>query len=133
MQDLHQIVLDPCLSNILEIENLINSSEILTHHNKSAAALIVATEVFDNIVEHAQMPDGEKVCVSISENSYVEIEFSYKTSNFDELLEAVKHPKRYIDNVSHRYRGLGLLMVRNLVVDINYQYGSEKSSILIKF
>ncbi len=131
MGDVKRLLLAPSFSNIIELENFIADLRISDSDDKKSAVLIVATEIFSNIVEHAYIPEGEKVLLEIKEGDFIGIKFSYMTINFDDLLQALKNPHLYLDIISNRYRGLGLFMVNNLARHVDYKKSEYKSSICV--
>jgi hypothetical protein len=64
---------------------------------------------------------GAKTCVFIK----------YPTRNFSDMVRASQSTKPYFDPETGRYRGLGLLMCRNLSSSIEYKKGLFKSSVII--
>ncbi len=133
MPTVRQISLFPYLSNIIEIENLLNNVDFFDSESARCAAIIVCTEIFSNIVEHAEMTEGAKISIEVKKESCVDVEFSYSSRNFDRLLQAVESPSPYFEKKLNRYRGLGLIMVKNLVQNIDYEKGKEKSYICVSF
>ncbi len=133
MEKTQEIILEAKFSNILEIENMIMNSNLLKSKKKKMAALIASTEIFCNIVEHAKIIKNKTVYIYIRKNDLIEIEFKYWTNNFDKLLKADKNPKPYLDLKAKRYRGLGLLMVKNLSFSVEYKEKQNEASICMKF
>lgn len=124
------IRLKPDFANLPILEQFITRCPFLdeTEINR---AMVVITEYFDNIVSHSHCLFGCRVFISLSRNSVTRILFRYQTFNFGEMLRAVRHTTPHYDVESKRYRGLGLLMCRNLSSEIMYKKGLFKSSILI--
>ncbi len=131
MQTVQKILLSPYLSNIIEVENLLNRVDFFTSEADKSGAIIVCTEIFSNIVEHAEMTEGAQISIEIKKESCIKVVFSYSTRNFDRLLEAIENPSPYFERKLNRYRGLGLIMVKNLVQNIEYKKGEEKSYIYV--
>lgn len=107
------------LSHISLIEKFIASSREIPQ-DKRTAALIIATEVFDNLAEHAVFEEKKEVHVSASALFFPRLCFSYKSSNFDNLLTALKRTKPHFDAGAQRYRGFGLRMTKNLARRVSY-------------
>ena len=101
------------LKNIGFIEGFISNSKDIPE-NKRAAALIISTEVFDNIAEHAKFAENRGIQLSVSNIFFPRLCFSYRSMNFDNLLRALKRTKPHFDPDAKRYRGFGLLMTKNL-------------------
>lgn len=131
MQEEDHVYLAPSLSNLLQIETLINESEFITDKCLKATALIVSTEIFCNIVEHGNVPESTCVDVHIIKDDLLKIKFVYETPNFDKLLKKAKELKPYYDEKSKRYRGLGMIMLKNLSKNIDYKKGISKSAIIV--
>jgi len=93
--------------------------------------MLLATECFDNIVEHGRGFSFCRVSIGISRSIATKIVLRYRARNFDEAIKASRSIEPYYDAVSRRYRGLGLLMCRNLSLSIIYKKGLFKSSIVI--
>ncbi len=133
MKSTESISLTPCLPNLMQIESLITRHQADFSVSKKAAMLIAATEIFANIVEHAEIPEGREVGITVSYRSKTFIRFEYETANFDELLEKEKTQKTYFDKKTKRYRGLGLKMINNLAKNIEYTKASPVCSIEVFF
>ena len=131
MHNSEEIFLDSCLSNLLRVENFVEHSQLIQAGRQKQAATIICTEIFCNIVEHAQVPAHTKIRIGIKRQKMLEIEFVYQTKTFDKLLETVKAPRPYYKSDVKRYGGLGLVMLNNLAEKIEYKKGETESSILV--
>ena len=89
------------LKNIGFIEEFISTSKDIPE-NKRVAALIISTEVFDNIAEHAAFTGRKELQLSISNMFFPRLCFSYRSTNFDNLLHALKETKPYFDPKAKR-------------------------------
>ena len=118
------------LKNIGFIEEFISTSNDIPG-NKRAAALIIATEVFDNIAEHAVFTESKDIRVSVSNIFFPRLCFSYCSINFDNLLRALKRTKPHFDSEAKRYRGFGLLMTKNLARKVCYRQDPSRSCIIV--
>lgn len=125
-----RLVLKPTFKNIYYVEKLINNS-INISDDKRNAALIIATEIFDNIVDHSVSPEGSYVIITISHSQHTKMVFSYETSNFQDLIEGVRRSRPHYDPEAGRYRGMGLRMTRYLSSHVIYQDNEPLSSITI--
>ncbi|MGP1577355.1 MAG: hypothetical protein ACTTH7_07735 [Treponema sp.] len=96
-----------------------------------AAALIIAAEVFDNICEHAVLVENTQVTVLCSHIFRDILEFRYWSTNFTDLLAALKGREPYFDARTKRYRGFGLRMAANLSRKIYYRTFFGMSRIII--
>lgn len=126
-----EIRLAPVLANLIPLEEFIRECPFLDGNEKNHA-LLVSTEYFDNIARYGKcfVPYRVSICVS-KENGQVQIVMKYRTGNFLEMVSAVGTTEPHYDAVDDRYRGLGLLMCKNLSTNIEYKKGLFKSSIII--
>ncbi len=118
------------LKNIGFIEEFISTSKGIPD-NKRTKALIIATELFDNIAEHAVFAEHKKLRLSVSNIFFPRLCFSYCSTNFDNLLCAVRKAKPYFDSNTKRYRGFGLVMTKNLARKVKYEQYSGRSYIIV--
>jgi len=118
------------LKNIGFIEEFISTSNGIPD-NKRAAALIIATEVFDNIAEHAAFAGSKDIRLSVSNIFFPRLCFSYRSTNFDNLLYALEGTKPHFDQKFRRYRGFGLLMTKNLARKVCYRRDQSRSCIIV--
>ncbi|UTC47257.1 hypothetical protein E4N72_06520 [Treponema vincentii] len=118
------------LKNIGFIEGFISNSKDIPE-NKRAAALIISTEVFDNIAEHAKFAETRGIQLSVSNIFFPRLCFSYRSINFDNLLRALKRTKPHFDPDAKRYRGFGLLMTKNLARKVCYRQDPPHSCIIV--
>ena len=118
------------LKNIGFIEGFISNSKDIPE-NRRAAALIISTEVFDNIAEHAKFAENRGIQLSVSNIFFPRLCFSYRSMNFDNLLRALKRTKPHFDPDAKRYRGFGLLMTKNLARKVCYQQDLSHSCIIV--
>ncbi|UTC43951.1 hypothetical protein [Treponema sp. OMZ 857] len=118
------------LKNIGFIEAFISTSKDIPE-SKRTTALIIATEVFDNIAEHAVFPESKELRLSISNMFFPRLCFSYHSTNFDNLLDALKRTKPHFDPKAKRYRGFGLLMTKNLARKVCYRQEHSRSCIIV--
>lgn len=106
--------------NITFIENFIYTSKDIPN-DKRIAALIIATEIFDNITEHAILIENTRIQITATNIFFPRLQFKYYSKNFDSLLQALKVTKPHFDAQAKRYRGFGLLMTRNLARKVKYR------------
>jgi len=124
------ISLAPDFANLPVLEKFIAACPFLDA-SEINRALLVTTEFFDNIVAHSRCFNAGKVAITLEKAAAVIIRLSYRTCNFLEMVRADGTTKPYFDGADRRYRGLGLLMCRNLAGGIHYRKGLLKSSIII--
>lgn len=127
---MNQLLVKAELKNIGFIEAFIATAHNIPH-DKRASALIIATEVFDNIAEHAVLVKNTDIRLAVSNIFFTRLCFSYCSTNFDKLLQALKHPHPYFDPHTKRYRGFGLLMTRNLSRSVRYRQWANRSYITV--
>lgn len=132
----------PDFASLDALEGFVLACPLLEGGDRSRA-LIVITEYFDNIVMHGKCPRGSFVSVRISrgrargvapakpEPGRVRISISYRSATFSRMVAAHGSVRPYYDRESRRYRGLGLLMCRNLARDVKYRKGLFKGFIRI--
>ena len=118
------------LKNIGFIEEFISTSKGIPD-NKRTKALIIATELFDNIAEHAVFAEHKKLRLSVSNIFFPRLCFSYHSTNFDNLLRALKDAAPYFDSTAKRYRGFGLIMTKNLARRVCYRQEQSRSCIIV--
>ena len=118
------------LKNIGFIEDFISTSKDIPE-SKRTAALIISTEVFDNIAEHAVFAESKELRLSVSNTFFPRLCFSYHSTNFDNLLHALKRTKPHFDPKAKRYRGFGLLMTKNLARKVCYRQEQLRSCIIV--
>jgi len=118
------------LKNIGCIEDFISASKDIPD-NKRTTALIIATELFDNIAEHAVFAEHKELRLSVSNMFCPRLCFSYCSTNFDNLLHALRKAKPYFDSNAKRYRGFGLVMTKNLARKVKYEQDSGRSYIIV--
>ena len=128
----------PDFANLTELERFVLACPVLDAGERNRA-LIVVTEYFDNIVMHGQCPPGSLVSVRVSRTrplsarvpGSARVLISYRTPTFARMVATHGTAKPYFDPASRRYRGLGLLMCRNLAKDVSYRKGLFKGVIRI--
>ena len=118
------------LKHIGFIEEFISTSKEIPA-DKRAAALIIATEVFDNIAEHAVFAEKKELHLSVSKIFFPRLCFSYSSANFDKFLRALKDATPYFDLKTRRYRGFGLIMTKNLARKVCYRQEPFRSCIIV--
>ena len=116
--------------NIGCIEEFISTSKNIPE-NKRTAALIIATEVFDNIAEHAVFAEKRELQLSVSNIFFPRLCFSYHSANFDNFVRALKDATPYFDLLTRRYRGFGLIMTKNLARKICYRQDHSCACIIV--
>ncbi|MEL3906842.1 MAG: hypothetical protein P1P65_07445 [Treponema sp.] len=107
-------------NNIALIEDFIYTTQDIAH-NKRIKALIIATEIFDNICEHAVLLDNTDVEITASHRFSPYLRFTYRSKNFKNLLQALKSTEPHFDDRAQRYRGFGLRMTKNLARKVKYR------------
>lgn len=103
------------------LETFIATAQEIPQH-KRTAALIIATEVFENIAEHARFVGETNVRISLSNMFVLRLCFSYKSVNFADLLNALKKTRPHFDPHARRYRGFGLLITKTLARKVFYRH-----------
>ena len=120
----------PDFANLAVLEDFITACPFLVGEERNRAMLL-ATEYFDNIVAYSKSVLPGKVDVSLERDSKTRVFIKYSTRNFSDMVRASETTKPYFDPGTGRYRGLGLLMCRNLSSSIEYKKGLFKSSVII--
>jgi len=111
---------EAALKNISFVEDFIYASKYIPD-DKRMAALIIATEIFDNIAEHAVLVKNSSICLTVSNIFFPHVCFKYCSKNFSSLLEALENTQPHYDVQSKRYRGFGLRMTKNLARKVRYR------------
>lgn len=126
-----KICLAPKLANLLRLEEFIRECPFLDSSEKSRA-LLVTTEYFDNIVRYSKCWLYSFVSIEVSHRRKgICIRIGYRTRNFGEMIAASDTTTPHYDIGSLRYRGLGLLMCKNIASSIRYRSLLFKSFIII--
>ncbi|MGP1444635.1 MAG: hypothetical protein ACTTI6_05825 [Treponema sp.] len=125
-----QLLVEANLKNINLVEEFIATATDIPQ-DKRSTALIIATEVFDNIAEHAILVENTGISLAASKLFFPRLCFSYTSSNFDNLLRALKKTQPHFDSQAQRYRGFGLLMTRNLARKVRYCHSPARSNIIV--
>lgn len=108
------------LKNISFVEDFIYASKDIPD-DKRITALIIATEIFDNIAEHAVLAKHHPIRLTVSNTFFPHVCFRYCSKNFSSLLEALENTQPHYDAQSKRYRGFGLRMTKNLARKVRYR------------
>jgi hypothetical protein len=124
------IRLAPRLENLSILEQFIGQCRFLDSSLR-CRAILVATEYFDNIIAHSRCCGCCKVYIALYQSRDTELVLRYRTRNFQEMVQASRVTQPYYDAASERYRGLGLLMCKNLSSSIVYKRGLLRSSVVI--
>lgn len=124
------IRLTPDFANLTVLEDFITSCPFLSGE-ESNRAMLLATEYFDNIVAYSKSVWPGKVDVALERGERILVSITYPTLNFSDMVRASGTTKPYFDPGTGRYRGLGLLMCRNLSTSIEYRKGLLRSSVII--
>ncbi|HNY21073.1 MAG TPA: hypothetical protein PKO22_02875 [Treponemataceae bacterium] len=122
--------LAPVLANLVALEGFVRDCDFLTPQERDKA-LLVATEYFENIVSYNKCPVTRDITVSVEKGRHLTVVLSYSTCNFGELVRSSKSIRPHYDADIRRYRGLGLLMCKNIAKSIRYRKGLLNSSVLI--
>lgn len=94
--------------------------------------LIISADIFDNLISHSKNL-GSGVTLKVSRLFVTRMEFIFKSSNFAAFAPHERAAeRRYFDEASHRYRGLGLRMCRRLSRAMYFRSGAEADSIIVK-
>lgn len=125
-----KLILKPEFKNIYYVERLIRSSLNIPDEKRNHA-LIIATELFDNIVEHSSGPSDKYIVLTLSHKQRTKMTFSYETTNFQDLIEGVRRSRPHYDRKAGRYRGMGLRMTRYLSTHVIYHESEQMSSIVV--
>ncbi|MDR1748893.1 MAG: hypothetical protein LBR47_07520 [Spirochaetaceae bacterium] len=131
MNKAREITLAPEFISIFALEAFILADTILGGDRKNCI-LIMATELFDNIIRHAQGLKGD-ISFRMENGDDMGCRFfiSYKSSNFGELVTCCSSSGLYYDEKLRLYRGLGLVMCRNLALEIGFEPGPETDRIIV--
>ncbi|HNY16573.1 MAG TPA: hypothetical protein PK542_01530 [Treponemataceae bacterium] len=124
------IRLAPRLENLTALERFVAQCPFLDQTHRERATLVV-TEFFDNIVTHSRPRTPFPVSFTLEKASAPRIVIRYSTMNFHKMIRGARSAHPHYEASSARYRGLGLLMCRNLSSSIVYKKGLLRSSIVI--
>jgi len=122
--------LAPVLANLPALEDFVRDCDFLSLQERDKA-LLVATEYFENIVSYNKCPVSRDITVRVEKGKRLSVVLSYATCNFAELIRSSKSIRPHYDADIQRYRGLGLLMCKNIAKSIRYRKGLLNSSVLI--
>lgn len=123
------IIVDHRPECIFDIERFIESVPDIGA-NKRNRLLIVATEIFDNILQHTVGHAG-KIHVRIYKTEPVTLIFRFKSSNFEIFISNIRNNHPYYDKDMRRYRGMGVQMCYNLSRSIHYRVTPDYNAISI--
>lgn len=116
---------------IMRLEGGIRALPFLADDERNRL-LIVASEIFDNIITYSSRLRCRSVTMRVSKGEALTLTFFFKSSNFSLFAANEKESeRRYFDKRATRYRGLGLTMCRNLSRSMRFRPGVFSDSVII--
>ena len=130
-------IFDAKTASILEFEDFIESLAFLSASER-ARLTIAGGEIFDNIVRYSTPIAEGKMKVRASRRSgALLLAFFFRSESFAEFAHrgglAAAPERPYFDPESGRWRGIGLIMCRNLTSRIMFRAGNVVDCILLQF
>jgi anti-sigma regulatory factor (Ser/Thr protein kinase) len=127
------IFLEAQIVSILQVEDFIDSLEFLlpAEHDRLK---IAAGEIFDNLVRHASpLEDGRLALRATKRASGIVLGFYFRSETFASFASSCADFEPLFDPAHRRWRGMGLLMCRNLSSVLRFRPGTRLDRILLSF
>ncbi len=119
-------------SEVPRVEAFIDDIPFLAQEEKDRLK-IIGTELLDNLISYSVGLKEGWINLSVSKGRGVSMIFHFKSQNFGLFARCERDSeRRYFDENSHRYRGLGLTMCRNLSRYIRFRTGTALDSIIVR-
>ena len=112
------------------LEQFISGCTFLGNDEINRATLI-ATELFDNILQHTTLSGSAKIVVVVEKKSLTRMYLVCHGIDFGGFTSALSDSVPHFDSVLNRYRGMGIKMCNTLAASITYQKGLFNTSIII--
>jgi len=112
-----------------KLESFLLNCDGLTLNEKNRT-LIIATEIFENIVSHSNCP-GSLIEIRIRKNHVLKILFKFQSMNFEVFVKNVTNKAIYYDKNQRRYRGLGVMICCNLSQSMRYRITNRYNHIYV--
>lgn len=131
-------VLEAKTASILDFEAFVDSLSFLTGGERDRLKL-AGGEIFDNIVKHASPVAGGHLIARAarrSESGSVLLGFYFSSKNFGPIAaESAQEveAKPIFDPAHRRWRGIGLVMCRNLARCVSFRPGEDMDRIYLEF
>lgn len=132
------VVLEAKTVSILDYEDFVDGLLFLTERDRCRLKL-AGGEIIDNIVKHAAPVRGGRLIARTARRAgsrYILLGFYFSSKNFDSIaVEAVKTDaaKPVFDPTHRRWRGIGLVMCRNLARRVSFRPGETMDRIYLEF
>jgi hypothetical protein len=122
---------------VLDFESFVDDIAFLSDRERARVKL-AGSEVFDNILKHATPARGSRVVARAARRPGDEalvLGFYFRSPTF--TTGAAKAAQAYcqplFDHSSRRWRGIGIVMCRNLATSVAYRPGDSMDRIYLEF
>jgi hypothetical protein len=125
-------------ASILDYERFVDGLPFLAAGEKCRLK-VAGGEIFDNIVKHAAPVRGGRLIARAAHRAgsrYILLGFYFSSKSFDSIaVEAAKmdEAKPVFDPARRRWRGIGLVMCRNLARRVSFRPGETMDRIYLEF
>jgi hypothetical protein len=141
-------VLEAKTASILDFERFVDETLFLSERDRCRLK-IAGGEIFDNIVKHAAPISRGRVIARMARRKALGsllLGFYFRSPRFESFAEAASsadaaaaadaatgEPKPLFDPAHRRWRGIGLVMSRNLARRVRFRHGKAMDRIYLEF
>jgi hypothetical protein len=128
--------LDAAPASIMAFEDFVDAMEFLKPGERDRI-LIAGGEILDNIIKHSSPIERRRIVARVHRGkSSILLAFYFRADSFaafaaEEALFAAPSP--LFDPAHRRWRGIGLVMCRNLARRVSFRPGSIRDRIFLEF
>ncbi len=127
------LVIEAKTASVLDYESFIDGLAFLSRREHDRLK-IAGGEILDNIVRHASPVEEGKVVVRAAKRSGgILLGFFFRSKAFASFASSCGDFVPLFDPGHHRWRGIGLLMCRNLARSVAFRPGEAMDRILLSF
>ncbi|HUW42077.1 MAG TPA: hypothetical protein VMV90_13815 [Rectinemataceae bacterium] len=128
-----RLVLDASPVSVLSFEDFADGLEFLSHRERDRLKL-AGEEILDNLLRHSAPLEGGGIAVRAARRTdSIALSFYFRSHGFASFASNGGAPLPIFDPLHRRWRGIGMVMCRNLARSISFRPGSLVDRIFMIF
>ena len=127
------LCIEPSPMAVFAFEDFIDSIDFLQPHERLHLRL-AGEEILDNIIRYSELTEGSRVALRASKRPDGPLlSFYFQSRCFGSFSSNWRDAQPLFDSASGRWRGIGMIMCKNLTLSMRFRHGDLADRVFLRF